>query len=69
MRVLTGQIMSFPEARRILNTGDQFLTLLHNFQVSSIDDARLQGLDAYADNPIFRPQHVAPINMCAAKVR
>ena len=55
-------------ARRILNTGDLFLTLLRDFQISSIDDARLQGLDAYADNPIFRPQYVAPINLCAAKV-
>ena len=66
LALLTGRALSFQEARRHL-AADSFLPALHNFRAEDVTDARLRLAEPFADNPLFRPVHVMPINPCAAK--
>lgn len=67
MTLLTGHPMPFDEMKKLLATGDLFLTMLKEFRLEQIDDFILVKMEGYVDNPVFRPEHVRPISMCASK--
>jgi len=67
MTVLTGKVMSFKETHRLLGSGDNFLTMLRDFDIREINDSRLEMLEPYVDNPLFTPENVQPISLCASK--
>jgi hypothetical protein len=67
MAVLTGKVMSFKDTHRVLGSGDNFMTMLRDFDIREINDSRLEMLEPYVDNPLFTPENVQPISLCASK--
>ena len=65
--LLTGQIFSFPETRKLMGHGEKFLQMMKDFSLEEVDAPRLDLLEAYVDNPIFRPEFVADVSRCASK--
>jgi hypothetical protein len=67
MILLTGKVMSFHDTRRLLKGGEAFLLMLKTFDIEDITDHRLGMVEGYVDNPVFRPEHVEPVSLCASK--
>lgn len=67
MCLLTGRVMTFQDTRRLLGGGEAFLTMLRDFRLDDVTDARLRLVEPYADNPVFRPQNVVGVSYCASK--
>ena len=67
MLLLTGRNLSLKEANRMMGGGEVFLAMLQNFKVDSVTDERLEQVAPYVDNPLFRPEKVLPISLCASK--
>eukprot|EP01041_Mallomonas_annulata_P003889 gene3889-7762_t len=67
MAVLLGKVTTFAEARRLMGGGESFLVMLREFRLEDITEARLRLIEPYVDNPLFRPENVAPVSYCASK--
>lgn len=67
MILLTGKKMSFKESYRLLSGGEAFLVMLKEFNIDNVSDERLRLVEAYVDNPLFRPENVLPVSHCASK--
>jgi dynein heavy chain len=67
MGLLTGRLAAFQDTRRLLSGGEAFLTMLREFKLDDVTDARLRMVEPYVDNPVFRPENVMPVSACAAK--
>eukprot|EP00981_Chlorochromonas_danica_P008761 scaffold2312_cov165-Ochromonas_danica.AAC.1 len=67
MILLTGKYMTFKEAYRLLGGGEAFLAMLKEFDIADVTDKRLQMIELYVDNPLFRPENVLPVSFCASK--
>jgi hypothetical protein len=67
MILLTGKHMSFKESYRLLSGGETFLIMLKEFKIDSVNDEKLHLIEAYVDNPLFRPENVLPVSHCASK--
>jgi len=67
MALLTGKVMTFKETHRLLGSGDNFLNMLRDFDISEVTDSRLEAIEPYVDNPLFTPENVQPISLCASK--
>jgi hypothetical protein len=50
-----------------LSGGEAFLTMLREFRLDDVTDSRLQLVEPYVDNPVFKPENVLPVSACAAK--
>lgn len=59
--------MSFHDTRRLLKGGEAFLLMLKTFQIEDITNHRLGMVEGYVDNPVFRPEYVEPVSLCASK--
>lgn len=67
MILLTGKAMPFREVHKLLGGGEAFLSMLREFDLRQITEARLELIESYVDNPLFRPENVQPISFCASK--
>ena len=67
MILLTGKVMGFQEVRKLMGSGESFLLMLREFRISDISDERMQMIEPYVDNPVFRPENVIAVSQCAAK--
>ena len=65
--LLVGYPLSFTESKKQLSGGESFLNRLKDFRIEDVTDARLKAVEPYADNPLFRPENVAPVSYCASK--
>ena len=41
--------------------------MLREFRLSEVSDERLKLIEPYVDNPVFRPENVISVSLCAAK--
>ncbi len=65
--LLTGKILLFQDAKRLMSGGEAFLSMLQDFKLEDVTDQRLKLVEPYVDNPLFRPQNVVGVSQCAAK--
>jgi pimeloyl-ACP methyl ester carboxylesterase len=67
MILLTGKRMPFKDSYKLLSGGEAFLVMLKEFKIDDVSDEKLRLVEAYVDNPLFRPENVAPVSHCASK--
>ena len=67
MTLLLGRSTTFADARRFLSGGESFLVMLRDFRLDDLTEARMKLVEPYVDNPLFRPENVAPVSYCASK--
>jgi pimeloyl-ACP methyl ester carboxylesterase len=67
MVLLTGKVMPYLEIRKLMGSGESFLLMLRDFRLSEVSEERLQLIEPYVDNPVFRPENVMPVSLCASK--
>jgi hypothetical protein len=67
MILLTGKLMSFKESYKLLSGGEAFLVMLKDFKIDDVTEEKLRLIEAYVDNPLFRPENVAVVSHCASK--
>lgn len=67
MIILTGRVMTFQDTHRLLGGGEAFLLMINQFDLKDLTDKRLEMIEPYVSNPVFRPENVQPISLCAAK--
>lgn len=65
--LLTGAPLAFPEARKLMGNGDQFLQMLRDFRPDAVDELKLKLIQPYVDNSFFRPEYVVDVSRCASK--
>lgn len=67
MALLVGKTLTFAETRKLLSSGEGFLLMLRDFSLETLTDDRLRLVEPYVDNPVFRPENVMPVSLCASK--
>ena len=67
MILLTGRVMPYQDIRKLMGSGESFLLMLRDFRLSEVSMERLQLIEPYVDNPVFRPENVQPVSLCASK--
>jgi len=67
MILLTGKVMSFQEIRKLMGSGESFILMLREFRISDVSDERMQMIGPYVDNPVFQPENVVAVSLCASK--
>jgi len=67
MCLLIGKPLTFIESKKILGSGEAFLTMLQEFRLEDVSDNRLRLVEPYVDNPVFRPENVLTVSFCASK--
>lgn len=65
--LLTGSPLAFPEARKLMGNGDQFLQMLKDFRPELVDDTKLKLIQPYVENSFFKPEFVEDVSKCGAK--
>ena len=67
MILLTGRILPYHDIKKLMGSGESILLMLREFRLSEITDDRLKMIEPYVDNPLFKPENVLSVSMCASK--
>ncbi|GLD95049.1 hypothetical protein PINS_up003674 [Pythium insidiosum] len=65
--VLFGRDVETPSEFKRLVAQDRLLTTLHSFSLDQLTTERVERVTAHIRNPLFAPQHIAPVSSCAAR--
>lgn len=67
MILCQGRALPWDEAKKAMANGESFIASLLNVQPDAITPRQLKALMPYVKSPVFRPEAVAPVCLCAAK--
>lgn len=65
--VLLGRRELAPQEIKRLFTQDKLLSLVQRFELGDLQYALVEHAAAHVRNPLFSPEHIAPISSCAAR--
>ena len=63
-----GRALSWEDAKKRMGNGETFLSKLLTISPESVTPKQLKALMPYVKSPVFRPEAIAPVCLCAAKV-